>query len=152
MVKPEEAARQRIDEALSLAGWFVQDAKASNVYAARGVAIREFPLKTGHGSADYLLYVDGHALGLVEAKKAGETLTGVEVQSEKYAVGLPEHVPAPMQPLPVLVSKHWGRDAFYLSARPEASQPRSLLLPPPRNVCRMGRLRRRPGRSTPDAI
>jgi type I restriction enzyme R subunit len=39
---------------------------------------------------------------VVEAKKAGETLTGVEVQSEKYAVGLPEHVPAPMQPLPFL--------------------------------------------------
>jgi hypothetical protein len=30
-----------------------------NLDAARGVAIREFPLRSGHGFADYLLYVDG---------------------------------------------------------------------------------------------
>src|SRR6266567_6305126 len=103
MVKPEDAARHRIDEALDLAGWCVQDAKAVNIHAARGVAIREFLLKTGHGSADYLLYVDGDAVGVVEAKKEGEALTGVEVQSEKYSVGLPDFVPAaPLQPLPFL--------------------------------------------------
>ncbi|MDQ6879181.1 MAG: hypothetical protein M3082_16110 [Candidatus Dormibacteraeota bacterium] len=54
-MKPEDAARQRIDDALALAGWTVQDAKAVNIQAARGVAIREFLLKPGHGSADYLL-------------------------------------------------------------------------------------------------
>jgi len=42
-----------------LAGWTVQDAKSVNIHAARGVAVREFLLKSGHGSADYLLYVDG---------------------------------------------------------------------------------------------
>jgi len=102
MVKPEDAARQRIDDALALAGWVVQDAKAVNIHAARGVAIREFLLKPDHGSADYLLYVGGDAVGVVEAKKEGETLTGVEVQSEKYSVGLPDYVPAPLQPLPFL--------------------------------------------------
>ena len=45
-----------------------------NLSAHRGVAIREFPLKTGHGQADYLLYVDGKAAGVVEAKKIGATL------------------------------------------------------------------------------
>jgi type I restriction enzyme R subunit len=101
-VKPEDRARERIDEALAQAGWTVQDAKAVNIHAARGVAIREFLLKTGHGSADYLLYVDGDAVGVIEAKKEGETFTGVEVQSEKYSVGLPDFVPAPFQPLPFL--------------------------------------------------
>ena len=52
---PEEEARQHIDELLTQAGWAVQDAKAVNLYASRGVAVREFRLKQGHGQADYLL-------------------------------------------------------------------------------------------------
>ena len=60
--------------------------------ARRGVAVREFPLKTGY--ADYLLFVDRRAIGAVEAKAEGATLTGVEAQSEKYSVGLPAVPPA----------------------------------------------------------
>jgi type I restriction enzyme R subunit len=40
------------------------------------VAIREFPLNPGFGVADYLLYVNGKAAGVIEAKKQGTTLTG----------------------------------------------------------------------------
>ena len=47
----------------------MQDAKGININGARGVVIREFLLKSGHGSADYLLYVGGSAVGVVEAKK-----------------------------------------------------------------------------------
>lgn len=54
-----------------------------NLHAARGVAVREFPRAAGHGSADYLLYVDGKACGVIEAKKKGATLSGVEVQSAR---------------------------------------------------------------------
>ena len=67
----------------------VQDQSGANLHAARGVVIREFLLKRGHGQADYLLFVDGQAVGAIEAKKEGTTLTGVEVQSEKYSEGLP---------------------------------------------------------------
>lgn len=38
-----------------------------------GVAVREFPLTTG--DADYMLYVDGRAIGVVEAKPEGHTLS-----------------------------------------------------------------------------
>jgi type I restriction enzyme R subunit len=102
MPAPEESARQQIDGALSGAGWSVQDIGEANVHAARGVAIREFPLKQGHGFADYLLYVDGKAAGVVEAKKAGTTLTGVETQAAKYSEGLPDALPAHQRPLPFL--------------------------------------------------
>jgi hypothetical protein len=68
----------------------VCDADKTNIHGARGVAIREFPLKSGHGFADYLLYVDGKAAGVIEAKKEGVTLTGVETQAAKYIQGLPE--------------------------------------------------------------
>ncbi|SEA68237.1 type I restriction enzyme, R subunit [Desulfuromusa kysingii] len=97
---PEAEARIRIDELLEAAGWQVQDAKAVNIHAARGVAIREFPLASGHGFADYLLYVDGKGAGVIEAKKVGSTLTGVEIQSDKYTKGLPEGLPCWHNPLP----------------------------------------------------
>ncbi len=65
---PEEQARQIIDDALKQAGWDVQDIHSVNVRVARGVAIREFPLQAGYGTADYLLYVNGKAAGVLEAK------------------------------------------------------------------------------------
>ncbi len=37
--------------------------------------MREFKLEKGHGFADYLLFVDGKAVGVLEAKPAGHTLT-----------------------------------------------------------------------------
>jgi type I restriction enzyme R subunit len=97
---PEQEARTNIDEKLVEAGWLVQDLKSVNLHAGRGVAIREFALKPGYGFADYLLYVDGQAAGIIEAKKAGTTLSGVEIQSDKYAKGLPDALPAWIKPLP----------------------------------------------------
>ena len=74
---PEQRSRANIDRLLEMAGWTVQDGDILNVHATRGVAVREFPLMHGHGFADYLLYVDGRAAGVVEAKPEGHTLTGV---------------------------------------------------------------------------
>ena len=99
---PEQRARANIERLLEQAGWAVQDLAALNVHAARGVAVREFPLRSGHGTADYLLYVDGKAAGVVEAKPEGYTLTGVEAQSKKYGAGLPDNLPYYVRPLPFL--------------------------------------------------
>jgi len=46
--------------------------------------------------------VDRKAVGAVEAKKAGTTLTAVEVQAAKYSEGLPAGLPAALRPLPFL--------------------------------------------------
>ena len=102
IMTPEEQARVNIDTLLEQVGWAVQNAAAVNLYAASGVAVREFPLKSCHGTADYLLYINQKAAGLVEAKPEGSTLTGVEVQSEKYSMGLPDNLPAHQSPLPFL--------------------------------------------------
>src|SRR3990170_989348 len=99
---PEQIARKRIDEALSAAGWILQDRDRMNVQAARGVAVREFRLAPGHGYADYMLFVDGKAVGVLEAKPAGHTLIGVEPQAERYAQGLPKELTPPVRPLPFL--------------------------------------------------
>ena len=97
---PEARARQTIDKLLVAAGWHVCDVANANLRAATGVAIREFPLDPGHGFADYLLYVNGKACGVIEAKKEGATLSGVEGQSARYAQGLPGSRPAWRRPLP----------------------------------------------------
>jgi len=99
-ISPEDRTRENIDRLLSEAGWIVQSRKETNISAGRGVAIREFPLKTGYGEADYLLYVDGIPTGVVEAKKEGATLTGYEIQTEKYSVGLPPELKPARKPLP----------------------------------------------------
>jgi len=64
--EPERSSRRKIDELLTAAGWTI-DTDDANVSVVRGVAIREFPLKRGHGFADYLLYVDGKAAGVERA-------------------------------------------------------------------------------------
>src|SRR5579871_2344649 len=84
---PEQKARRVIDENLTAAGWLVQSSDELDLTAGRGIAVREFQMKTGFGFADYLLYLDRKALGAIEAKPEG-TLTGVEAQSAKYAAGL----------------------------------------------------------------
>ncbi len=100
----------------------MQDVAALNVHAARGVAVREFPLLHGHGFADYLLYVDGRAAGVVEAKPAGHTLTGVEAQSGKYGDGLPDTLPYYVRPLPFLYESTGVETRFTNGLDP---QPRS---------------------------
>jgi type I restriction enzyme R subunit len=100
MPTPEDKARENIDRLLTQASWAVRDQSDANILAYRGVAIRNFTLKPGHGFADYLLYVDGRAAGVIEAKKEGVTLTGVETQSERYTRGLPDGLPAWGKPLP----------------------------------------------------
>ena len=42
-MKPEEKARQQIDDQLQAAGWTVQTRDEANLGAARGVAVGEFP-------------------------------------------------------------------------------------------------------------
>ena len=96
---PEARARREIDARLEAAGWRVQDLADIDLAAGRGIAVREFPLKPGFGRADYLLYVDGAAAGVVEAKPFG-ALAGVEAQSARYAAGLPGDLPAHRRPLP----------------------------------------------------
>ncbi len=98
---PEQLSRRDIDANLKAAGWLVQNRDDLDLTAGRGIAVCEFPLKTGFGFADYLLYLDRKAVGAVEAKAEG-TLAGVEAQSAKYAAGLPDNLPALRRPLPYL--------------------------------------------------
>ena len=82
---PEQAARDGIDGRLRAAGWHVQDKNALDFTAGLGIAVREY--QTDIGPADYVLFADRQAVGVVEAKPDswGARLTTVEEQSEGYA-------------------------------------------------------------------
>lgn len=98
-MEPEQKARENIDNLLAQAGWSIQDMDKINLGASLGVAIREFPLKTG--PVDYLLFINRKAIGVLEAKPEGHTLTGVDTQTEKYMNGYPENYPYYQLPLPI---------------------------------------------------
>ena len=103
----------------------MQSADSINLYANVGIAVREFSLKPGHGEADYLLFVHQKAVGVVEAKPEGYTLTGVESQSTKYSEGLPDNLQAFRRPLPFLYESTGTETQFTNLLDPE---PRSRLV------------------------
>lgn len=107
---PEQAARRQIDALLTASGWTVQTKDSLNLAAARGVAICELSFKTGE--PDYTLFVDGKAIGTVEAKPEGVTLTSVEEQSSKYVAGVPPGLPAWHDPLPFCYETT-GQETFF---------------------------------------
>ena len=67
---PEQRARAKIDSLLEAAGWHMCGVSDVILHAARGVAVREFPLNNGHGLAGYLLYVDGKATSSKPRRRA----------------------------------------------------------------------------------
>jgi len=80
---PEQRARDQIDRMLVAANWVVQDWKQINLGESHGIAVREHPTDTG--PADYILFVDRKAVGVIEAKKDETILTAHEDQTLRYA-------------------------------------------------------------------
>lgn len=82
---PEQKARDNIDALLRQAGWTVQFNKQIDLNKGSGQAVREF--QTDVGPADYVLFVNKKAVGVIEAKREeeGQRLTQHETQTEGYA-------------------------------------------------------------------
>ena len=121
---PEEKARVEIDKLLQEAGWVVQDREDLNIKASLGVAIREFVMKD-NGESDYLLYVNGKAIGVIEAKKAELSLSGVETQSQGYAENLPEGIRCYQKPLPFIYESN-GSEIYFRDCRDSVCRSRRL--------------------------
>lgn len=99
---PEQIARDKIDAQLRAAGWAVQDKKAIDFHEGQGQAIREYTTDTG--PADYVLFIEGKPVGVIEAKKEdhGHNLTTVEDQTASYATARLKWVQSTGVPLPFL--------------------------------------------------
>jgi type I restriction enzyme, R subunit len=123
---PEARARQAIDAALSAAGWIVQDRAQVNLHAGSGIAVRETP--TGTGPADYILFLDGRACGVLEAKPEGHTLLGVVRQGAGYARAAPAGYSAWADQLPFIYVST-GAETLFQDARDPQPRPRRVFAP-----------------------
>ena len=131
---PEARARVQIDRMLTLAGWVIQDRDDVDLYAGTRRRRARVPVSKSSEEADYLLFVDSQAVGALEAKKEGTTLSGVEPQTGKYAAGLPEPISAPIRPLPFLYESTGVETWFTNGLDPVSSQPRSVRDSPARDA------------------
>lgn len=120
---PEGGAREKIDQLLISAGWIIQDYKDMNLSAGPGIAIREFPVTCG--SADYMLFIDRKAAGVIEAKPEGTTLSGVSEQSFAYQSSVPAAIPAFFRPLP-FGYESTGKETFFRCERDPEPRSRSI--------------------------
>ncbi len=138
-MNPEEKAREEIDRDLEACGWTVQNYSEMNPFASPGAAVREFPMRRGHGTVDYLLYADGKAIGSVEAKPQGFTLRGVETQSAKYAEGVRESVPSYGSPLPFAYESTGALTQFTNILEPDARSREVFAFHRPDELVRLAR-------------
>ena len=98
---PEQIARDRIDALMRASGWAVQTKDTINFNEGNGQAVREYT--TDVGPADYVLFVNGKPVGVVEAKKEslGQNITIAEDQTSGYSKAKLKWV-ANNDPLPFL--------------------------------------------------
>ncbi len=115
--RPEDIARDRIDEMLEAAGWVVQDKSKINFGAGKGIAIREY--QTDVGPADYVLFFGGSKpipLGVIEAKRPeeGHKMISHEAQAEGYASSKLKYIDN--EPLPFLYESN-GEITYFSDMR-----------------------------------
>ena len=100
-LKPEEKARILIDEQLAAAGWHITD-RDHFTFSQNAIALTEGLLE-GNNEADYLLFVDGKIIGILEAKRNDIDLeTAAAEQAISYTKIIPVEYPK-WHPIPKIV-------------------------------------------------
>ena len=98
---PEEKARKKIDALLKKAGWKIVSREEYSP-GMSAVAIEEGLLK-GNLEADYLLFLEGKAIGVLEAKKESTVLSDIVAnQAENYTHQLLDMYQYWETPLPLI--------------------------------------------------
>ena len=113
---PEEKARIKIDQMFEDAGWKVVD---RDFYSPTltAVAIREGLLE-GNKEADYFLFINGIAVGILEAKRKEVDVASNNVceQAAIYVRGVPNYYKAYSRPLPIIYQSN-GEKTFFRDFR-----------------------------------
>ncbi len=113
---PEEKARVKIDQWFADAGWKVIDREEYEP-TITAAAIREGLLK-GNLEADYFLFINGKAVGVLEAKREEVDISTSKVSEQvvTYAKSVPSCYPTWQNPLAVLYKSN-GKDIEFLDYR-----------------------------------
>nr|WP_302829818.1 DEAD/DEAH box helicase family protein [uncultured Bacteroides sp.] len=113
---PEEKARQKIDKWFTDAGWKVVD-REDYEPTCTAVAIREGLLK-GNLEADYFLFINGKAVGVLEAKREDIDAFSYKVceQAALYARSVPNIYQVYQKPLPFIFTSN-GKDIYFCDFR-----------------------------------
>lgn len=113
---PEEKARQKIDQWFTDAGWKVVDREEYEP-TCTAVAIREGLLK-GNLEADYFLFINGKAVGVLEAKREDIDAFSNKVceQVALYARSVPNIYQAYQKPLPFIFTSN-GKELYFCDFR-----------------------------------
>ena len=113
---PEEKARVKIDQMFEEAGWQVvdRDFYSPTISAA---AIREGLLKGNH-EADYFLFINGKAVGVLEAKRAEVDVKAdkVTAQTKNYTRIVPNCYQVWQKPLPIGYQSN-GEETYFFDFR-----------------------------------
>ena len=113
---PEEKARQKIDQWFTDAGWEVINRDEYDP-TSTAVAIREGLLK-GNLEADYFLFINGKAVGVLEAKREETDAFSSKVceQAALYARSVPNIYQTYQKPLPFIFTSN-GKELYFCDFR-----------------------------------
>lgn len=119
-LQPEEKARQKIDKALESAGWRVVN--RDEFVPNEALAVRE-GLMQGNKESDYLLFIMGKAIGVLEAKREEIDVNTPEViaQAENYTRILPSWCQSYQIPLPFVWLSN-GKEYYFRDVRKEDTE------------------------------
>ena len=117
---PEEKARQKIDQWFADAGWKVINREDYET-TCTAVAIRE-GLLNGNLEADYFLFINGKAIGVLEAKREDIDALSDKVceQAVLYARNVPNIYQAYQKPLPFIFTSN-GKELYFCDFREQDS-------------------------------
>lgn len=132
---PEQKSRKMIDQMLLSAGWDICD-RSHYTPLSSAVAIEEGLLK-GNLEADYLLFIDGRAVGVLEVKRR-ETPLGDKVyqQALNYTHMVPSWVPAFITPLPLIYLSN-GDTLLFKDTRTDDDPAELKCMHTPKEIARM---------------
>lgn len=134
---PEQIAREKIDRMFAESGWAVVDRDHYSPEIS-AVAIEEGLMK-GNCEADYLLFINGRAVGVLEAKRQEIDVTSsiVTDQAEHYAKSVPDWCRAWLNPLPLAYVSN-GKELYYRDLRdPDGSYIPLKKIHSPKEITRM---------------
>ena len=131
---PEEKARIKIDQWFADAGWKVVD-REDYEPTCTAVAIREGLLK-GNLEADYFLFINGKAVGVLEAKREDIDAFSNKVceQAALYARNVPNIYQTYQKPLPFIFTSN-GKDLYFCDFREQDSYFKQIMsIPTPHEL------------------